>query len=341
MESIMSAKKIVSVVLVAVVLFVSAGWKSKTSANKPKTSNNKQMKLNMLPQSEITYKVITESGKDYSFVQPSVNKTKERHTVGRIEMVFAQKVESIDSKGVAAVVITIKELKYTTDGQKKDAVLSFDSTSEKAKSDPMFALIGQSYKISISPAGVVATIDAKAVRSTIASGFAKKFADKIFSDDEIKNRHQVLALMNANKAGKKANKMAGKKGDKWVDVSASPQGMLKPKTFEKTYTITDIKLQNKGRIATVTMNAAPSSKRVETAAKEDAGMGFFANMFDEKDSYTGKMVINLTTGQIISYNENLKAEWFAAESTEEQKSDKGPDQITMGFTSLYSIEKVK
>jgi hypothetical protein len=333
MENTMKVKKIVSVVLTVAVLFVLAGWK-------PKAKTSTQMKLNMIPQSEVTYKVVNESGKDYSFVQPSVNKTKERHTVGRIEMVFNQKVESVDKKGVAAAVITVKELKYTADGQ-KDATLSFDSTAEKAKSDPMFALIGQSYKISIDPNGVVAVVDTKAIRSAIATGFAKKFADKIFSDEEIKNRHQVPALMNASKAGKKANKMASKKGDKWVAVVASPQGMLKPKTFEKTYTITDIKSEGKEKIATVTMEAAPSSKRVETAAKDDASMGFFANMFDEKDSYTGKMIINLSTGQIISYNENLKAEWFAAESTEEQKSDKGPDQLTMGFTSLYSIEKVK
>lgn len=331
MENMMSAKKIVSVVLMGVVLFVLAGWKPKTST---------KMQLNLPPQSETTYRVFTESIKDYSFVQPSVNKTKERHTVGRVELVFTQKVESVDSKGVAAAVITIKELKYTSEGQ-KDTVLSFDSTSEKAKSDPIFAVIGQSYKISIDPNGAVAPLDVNAVRSTVVSGFAKKFADKIFSDEEIKVRHRVLALMNANKAGKKANKMASKKGDKWIAIAASPQGMLQPKTFEKTYTITDIKLQGKEKIATVTMSAAPSSKRVEATAKEEAGMGFFAKMFDEKDSYTGKMVISLTTGQIISYNEKLKAEWFAAESAEEQKSDKGPDQLTMGFTSLYSIEKVK
>ena len=336
----MSIKKTVLVVLTGVVLFVSAGMKAKTSAKTPKTSP--QMKLTMQPQSEATYKVVIESGKDYSFVQPSVNKTKERHTVGRIEMVFVQKIESVDKKGVAEAVITVKELKYLTDSQKEaTAALTFDSTAENAKSDPMFAIIGQSYKISIAPNGTVAVVDAKAVRSAIASGFAKKFADRIFSDDEIKTRHQVLALMNADKAGKKANKMASKKGDKWVSISASPQGMLKPKTFEKTYAITNIKLQDKERIVTVAMKAAPSSKRVEGGAKEDAGMGMFANMFDEKDSYTGEMVINLTTGQIISYNENLKAEWFAAESNEEQKSDKGPDQLTMGFTSLYSIEKVK
>src|SRR3989339_1604010 len=107
MENVMNAKKIVSVVLMGVILFVSAGLKP----NKAST----QMRLNLSPQSETTYKVVTESGKDYSFVQPSVNKTKERHTVGRVEMVFAQKVEGIDSNGVATAVITIKELKYTTD----------------------------------------------------------------------------------------------------------------------------------------------------------------------------------------------------------------------------------
>jgi len=68
-------------------------------------------------------------------------------------------------------------------------------------------------------------------------------------------------------------------------------------------------------------------------------MGVFANMFEEKDTYTGKMILNLTTGQIISYNETLNAQWVAAESSEEQKSDKGPDQLTMGFTFTYSIEK--
>jgi len=70
-------------------------------------------------------------------------------------------------------------------------------------------------------------------------------------------------------------------------------------------------------------------------------MGFFANMFEEKDNYTGNMVLNLTTGEIESYQELLKAEWTAAESQEEQKSDKGPDQLMMGFSNLYSIEKVK
>jgi hypothetical protein len=69
-------------------------------------------------------------------------------------------------------------------------------------------------------------------------------------------------------------------------------------------------------------------------------MSLFANMFEEKDSYTGKMTLNLSTGEIDSYQELLKAEWLAVEPSAEQKSDKEPDQLTMGFSDMYSIEKV-
>jgi hypothetical protein len=75
--------------------------------------------------------------------------------------------------------------------------------------------------------------------------------------------------------------------------------------------------------------------------QEETKMNFFAKMFEEKDNYTGKMVLNLTTGEIDSYQELLKAEWVAADATkEQQKSDKDPDQLIMGFWNLYSIEKV-
>ena len=70
-------------------------------------------------------------------------------------------------------------------------------------------------------------------------------------------------------------------------------------------------------------------------------MGFFAKMFDNKETYNGKMLVDLTTGKVNGYNEKLKSEWVAVEPAEEVKSDKGPDVLTMGFTYSYSIEKVK
>jgi hypothetical protein len=249
-------------------------------------------------------------------------------------MVFAQRVESVDPKGNAIADITIKELKYLSeDAQGK--TLDFNSTAEGSKSDPLYALIGQSYKIKIAPDGKVEVIDAGAAREVIKQeGSAKKFADRLFSNEEVERRHQVLALMDTGKA-------LGKKGDKWNTVAASPAGMLTPKSFEKVYTLTDIKEQNGQKIAIVTMNAEPSSKRTAGMTQEETKMSFFTKMFEEKDNYTGKMVLNLTTGEINSYQELLKAEWLAVESPkEQQKSDKDPDQLIMGFWSLYSIEKV-
>lgn len=317
----MRTRMMLSVVFLGVVLSVLAGCVPTA-----------EMKLNLSPERETVYKVVMETGKDYAFVQPSVNKTKERRTVGRLEMVFSQKVESADQQGAVAD-ITIKELRYLSEDS-KGQVIDFDSTAEAGKSDPLFALVGQSYKIKIASNGSVEVIDVGAAREAIKEeSSAKKIANRLFSDEEIAKRHQVLALIDVKKT-------LCKKGDTWSTVAASPAGMLKQKSFEKVYTLTDIKKRNGDDVAFVTMNAVPSLKRAATAPEKESAASFFANMFDEKDNYTGKMVLNLTTGEIDSYEEVLKAEWVAVEPPEEQKSDKGPDQLTMGFSSLYSIEKV-
>lgn len=319
-----------SIVFLGVILSVFAGCV-------PTQKGTMEMKLKPSPQSETVYKVVQETGKDYSFVQPSASKTKERHSVGRIEMVFAQKVESVDISGNAIADITIKQLKYVSEDPQGKAI-DFNSMAANAKSDPLYALVGQSYKIKITPNGKVEVVDAKAAREVITQeGSAKKIADRLLSNEEILKRHQVMALMDAGKT-------LAKKGDKWSTVAASPQGMLVPKSFEKTYTVTDVKEQNDQKIAVVTMNAEPSSKRTtEGMTPEESKMSFFAKMFEEKDNYTGKMVLDLTGGTIDSYQELLKAEWVAVDMPKVAPTDTGksPDQLTMGFWSLYSIEKVK
>lgn len=318
----MKVERLCQVVCVSLMMVLLAGCGEKKAA----------IQLSLAPQSQTTYKVVTGTGKDYSFVQPSINKTKERHSGATMEMVFNQQVQSVDAQGNATAVITVKQLKYTSqDSQGKEIV--FDSQSPNSKSDPLMKLIGATYKIKISPKGSVEVLDASQARGIIKEGAEAKVAERLFSDEEIARRHQVMALFDA--------KGAAKKGDKWSTVQTSPPGMLRPKTFEKVYTLTDVKEVNGQRIATVEMNAVPSSKRAEGTEDKEPAMGFFANMFEEKDNYTGKMIIDLSTGQIDKYNETLKAEWVAAETPEEQKSDKGPDQLTMGFTYLYSIEKVK
>jgi hypothetical protein len=317
----MSTQKAAAVIFLGVVLSILAGCMPAT-----------EVKLNLAERSETVYKVVLQSSKDYAFVQPSINKTKERHTVSRVEVVFAQKIESVDQQGNATANITIKELKYLSKDPQGKA-MDFNSTAEGSKSDPLFAVIGQSYKIKITPNGKVGIVDAKAARESVKSGFAREFAEKLFSDEDIARRHQVLALMDAGQA-------LHKKGDKWSTVTVAPSGMLRQKSFEKVYTLTDIKEQKGSKIAIIDMNAVPSSKRAENMAEDEAKAAFFAKNFDEKDNYSGKMIFNLTTGEIDSYREALKAEWFVAELPEKQRGDKGPDNLTIGFSSLYSIEKV-
>jgi len=290
-----------------------------------------EMKLNLEPKSETVYKVITGSTKDYQFIQPSINKTKERHTEGSVEMVFSQKTESVDQQGNATVDVTIKQLKYLSkgpEGVKED----FDSQREQDKSGPLAKLIGASYKLKISPRGNIEVVDASAARSILTEGSDAAVAMQLFSDEEIARRHQVMALFDSEKG-------SCRKGDKWSSLADSPPGTLMPKTFEKVYTLTDMKEKDGQKTATVEMNAFPSSKRLTDQNREQA-ISFFSSMFDEKNNYTGKMVINLTTGVIDSYQETFKVEWLAVEPSGEQKSDQVPDQLTMAFTQIYNIEKM-
>ncbi len=316
----MSSRNVEAVIFLGVVLSVLAGCVPSA-----------EMKLNLEPKSETAYKVFVSSTKDYQFVQPSINKTKERHTEASLEMVFSQQVESVDRQGNATVDITIKQLKYLSIGSEGNRG-DFDSQREEDKSEPLAKLIGVGYRLKISPKGEVSVLDSSAARSVLKDGSAGAIAARLFSDEEIARRHQVKALFNADKS-------TYKQGDKWSSLADAPPGTLVPKTFEKVYTLTDLKEKDGQKIVTVEMSAVPSSKRLDDQKQEQV-VNFFSSMFDEKNDYTGKMVINLTTGVMESYQEDFKVEWLAVEPAIEQKGEQEPDHLTMAFTQTYSIEKV-
>ena len=152
-----------SVVFLGVVLSVLAGCVPTTEDETQSGSRSAKRSI----------RLFSKPSKDYSFVQPSINKTKERHTVGRVEMVFAQKIENVDQQGNATADITIKELKYLSEDP-QGKTMDFNSTAEGSKSDPLFALIGQSYKIKITPNGKVEIVDAKAAREVVKERFCRR-----------------------------------------------------------------------------------------------------------------------------------------------------------------------
>ncbi len=72
-------------------------------------------------------------------------------------MVFNQQVQSINAAGNAIEKITIKELKYYAE-VKDNKTLDFDSTKDKDPNNALFALVGKSYTIEITPSGKVSEL---------------------------------------------------------------------------------------------------------------------------------------------------------------------------------------
>jgi hypothetical protein len=282
------------------------------------------------PNETATYKVSTESVRDYKFEQPSINQTKVQQTVNKSEVTFDKKVLSVDAQGNADQLITIKQAAFLS---KSPTGTMVDVDTARDTNSPFKKLVGQSYTIKVAPDGnVLKVVEAqKALDAVKGDGMENKVAQSLLSDESIKERHSVpLPKVDQIKVGKT-----------WSSLRGSPSGMLVPKSYNRIYTLENIKDENGKAIADVNMSAIPSSAKVDAGKETAKGLSFFQSMFDTKEKYNGKMVFDVTDGQLLKYNEKLKAEWVAAEPAEEQKSDKGPDVLTMGFTHLYSIEKIK
>lgn len=288
--------------------------------------------LNFSADSTCTYKIHSRAGQNWKFEQPTLEKAAQQQTLTDIQMTFTQKIESVDEAGAALANITVKKLKILII-EKEETKLDFDSAKEGAGKAPIYKLIGQSYKINISPNGTVTVADASAIRAAVKTGYDAKIAKFVFNDKHIIARHEILALPDTETK-------TLTKGDSWTRLKASPIKLLEQKSFEKIYTLANVKTQDGNQIATVEMNAiesavpAPDFKKVQ-------GMDFLAKMFDGEETYTGSMMLDLTNAKVIAYNEKLIGEYVIIEENAKQAEDKGPDKLTMGSIYNISIELVQ
>lgn len=296
--------------------------------------SNADLSLKFSSDDTDTYKVVSQTIKDYRFEQPSLTPPKldEQQSGTTVDVTFDQTIQSVSGDGSAVAKITIKEVSYIVK-DKNDVKFDFDSTRSADKKKGFAKVIGQSYKIRILPDGSVEIIDAKAARAAVGAGYEGQVAKAFFSDDRIKSRHEILALPDTGSS-------TLKKKATWSRIVASPKGMLAEKSFEKVYTLTGIEGPKGDKVATVEMTASESAEPAEGASKKAGGMGIFANMFDTEEVYTGKLTIALGTGKVKEYSEKLVATYLAAEESSEAGSDKGPDTLTMSFTYAVSAELI-
>ncbi|MHC5060043.1 MAG: hypothetical protein ACYTFK_03030 [Planctomycetota bacterium] len=277
------------------------------------------------------YKITEENIKGFDFEQPSLNKARSEPRSMNTQITFIQNIESVDSKGNAIAKIAIKGLKYYV-VDKKDVKFDYDSSREADKKKTLSKLINKNYKIKLMADGSVRVVDAKKIRNAVrGDGSSAKVAKTIFSDKNIRRRHEIQSLPDLD------NRLLSQ-GDSWSKVQESPYRLMVPKTFEKTYTLKEVKGQDSKQLAFVEMNGAESPTGSKGISSMSGGMGVFSNLFDSEETYAGEMVLDLNSGKVAKYSEKLVAKYVAAEQSAKQKADKGPDVLTIVLTYATTLE---
>jgi hypothetical protein len=285
--------------------------------------------LNFVPKQTTSYESTSHMIKDVEFDQPSLKKNKKDQSSTIIAVKFDQTIVDVQADGTATVDVVIRAVLCKMIN-KNEVRYDFDSASEKSKADSLNNLVGQSYRIAISPCGKVKVLDAAKARAVVVNGDGQRTAQKILDDETIIERHQ-LPLPEPGK-----NMIAA--GKNWTQVLPSPSGLLVPKTFEKTYTVSKLDKDK----AIVTMSAKESlTKKAEGQKNAGSGMGPFAKMFDNQDQFTGKLVLNLSGGTADEYEETLVSSYTAQDNPKSSAGDAAPDTLVMRLTYGVSLRKIK
>lgn len=291
------------------------------------TEDTAELALKFVPADSTTYKVAMEGGKSVRWEgsAPSPKGFQGGHTSNRMEMTFSQQIETVGDQGNAVARITIKELKYL-ETVKDKVVLDFDSSRDK--DTPLNNLIGQSYTIAITPSGEVsAIIDAN---DALAAAAGDTKATALLSADSIKERHAVSALPGAGENELRA-------GESWSKIKSVSFDMMGAKTYEKIYTLKEVRSIGNRRVAIAEMEAVPSVTDA-VGVQQGQPTDLFSKMFDNTGSYTGELKLSLTEGKVVEYREELLVEWFIVDPN--PRKDEPPAALKMGATHVFSIARV-
>ena len=292
--------------------------------------------LKFEPNDISTYKVVMEAQKSVLWEGPAPTKPsafKGGLTSSRSEITFTQQIKSVDEQGNAIAVITIKNLKYLAKARDNVAI-DFDSSREKDKSDPMNGLIGRGYSIKITPTGKVVTVTGTADAQAAVKGNSAtaKAARSLLGGEVIKQRHSIPAL-----PAKKKSRVS--KGDNWSALRSFDFGMLGAKSYERVYKLDAVEDSDRGKIAVAQMSGVPSSEDAAELHKQQSS-GFLSKLFDNTEEYTGRLKLNLSTGKVEKYREELKSEWLAVDPESAQKPNEQPAALRMTAVRFYEIERI-
>jgi hypothetical protein len=290
--------------------------------------------LKFIPDDSTTYRRARESDRGVEWEGSAESKPKGftgGHTGNRMEMTFTQKIRSVDANGNAIARITITALKYLIRVKNK-VTLDFDGSRREDVNSPLGKLVGQSYTVELTPHGDVArVIDVAEARAAVKGATtADKIAANLLTSDAIKDRHTISALPDANDEPVHV-------GQSWSKVENFAFDLMGAKSYEKVYTLEEIRDIRDHQVAVVKMNAVPSAANAKELYKEQKTSPF-AQMFDSTETFTGELTMDLTDGKVNECHEQLLIEWFVVDPT--AKGNEQPGALRMSAARLASVERV-
>lgn len=284
---------------------------------------------------QATYKIATKARRATKWQGPVPDKSvfEENFNEERVEMVITQRIQSVDTNGIAVAQITIDGVKCNYLDKSATSV-DFDSSRPSDANNPIMKLVGQTYLIEFGPWNNIYAVDnLPPAMMTMKDGTPSGQAGfSILLPEAIMERHGIMQLPEP---GQKIFKP----GDKWNRIKTLAFGKMGIKSYEKIYTLKEVRDADGRKIAVIDMSTIPSSE-VEPKYRAQQAEINVPKTFDTNDSYTGSGEFDLTTGRIENYHEDFEASWVVALPT--KQGDTGePVVLKMSAARAYSIERVK
>jgi len=293
-----------------------------------------ELALKYVPGQTTTYKVTTETEKSIKWEGNTAKKPamfRGGRTGYRVEMTFDQQIERVTDEGNGIVVVTIKALRYRGQAHQK-TVVDFDSARAGDPERPLAKLIGQSYTVEMTPKGMVASVsDVEPARAAVGGQLPEhNTALKLISDKTIRQRHEIPALIALEAAEVQPQ-------EHWSSVRTFSFGMMGTKAYERVYTFEGVEQGDDRRSARVAMEAIPSA----VASGQSQAANPLGMMFDNTDSYTGQLRVDLNSGQIEQYIERFSMQWVTADPASVESGDTNPAVLKMGAAELHQLERIE
>jgi hypothetical protein len=309
------------------------------AATKPAEQAGVKIELKPPVRTQAGYKVMTRVRRSIKWEGPVPEKPafEESSNDEMIEMAFTQRVQNWDPSGRIIEEAQIDRLKYLST-VKNQNVVDFDSTMPSDSNSPLAKLILQIYSMVVEPNGYIASISGASMIAQLIGGdsAADRIGRHILSSEAVADRHATLLLPRAGEERLKP-------GDKWSRVKTYSFGRMGIKSYEKIYTLKEIREAAGHKIAVIDMNAIPTSEIEEKYRNQQANADF-PKTFDTDETFTGAGEIDLTAGWVNSYQEKLRTSWIAVlPVSSAAKSDDVNEPVVLRLTAerIYDLEKTR